>query len=89
MPPELSPGEQLMAMASGAWVTQMIHVAAELGLADAMADGERDCDDLATRCGADAGTSRLKTVTVARRNIEGGGRQGEMRHTDYRMVTGV
>ncbi len=56
MPPELSPGEQLLAMASGAWVTQMIHVAAELGLADAMADGERDCDDLATRCGADADT---------------------------------
>lgn len=42
-----------------------------------------------TLCGADAGTATLKTVTVARRNIEGGGRQGEMRHTDYRIVTGL
>ena len=39
-------------MASGAWVTQMIQVAAELGLADALAAGERDCDDLAASCGA-------------------------------------
>jgi hypothetical protein len=54
MPPALTPADQLIAMASGAWVTQMIHVAAELGLADALADGERDCDDLATSCGADA-----------------------------------
>ena len=46
--------EQLIAMASGAWVTQMIHVAAELGLADQLAAGERDCGELATACGADA-----------------------------------
>jgi hypothetical protein len=56
MPPEPTPADQLMAMASGAWVTQMIHVAAELGLADALAAGERDCDDLAAACGADADT---------------------------------
>jgi hypothetical protein len=31
----------------------MLHVAAELGLADALAAGERDCDDLAASCGAD------------------------------------
>jgi hypothetical protein len=54
MPPELSPGEQLLAMASGAWVTQMIHVAAELGLADARAGGERDCEELAQACDAEA-----------------------------------
>ena len=53
MPPALPLADQLLAMASGAWVTQMIHVAAELGLADALADGERDCDDLAASCGAD------------------------------------
>jgi iron complex outermembrane receptor protein len=29
------------------------------------------------------------TGTIARRNIEGGGRQSELRHTDYRIVTGV
>ena len=38
---------QLMAMASGAWVSQMIHVAAELGLADAMAGGEQPLELLA------------------------------------------
>ena len=56
MPPELSPGEQLLAMASGAWVTQMIHVAAELGVADHLAGGERDCEELAQACGAEADT---------------------------------
>ena len=54
MPPTLTPADQLLAMASGAWMTQMIHVAAELGLADALAAGERDCDDLSASCGADA-----------------------------------
>jgi hypothetical protein len=52
-PPALSPAEQLLAMASGAWVTQMIHVAAELGLADQLAAGEREVADLASACGAD------------------------------------
>jgi hypothetical protein len=56
MPPELTPADQLMAMASGAWVTQMIHVAAELGVADALAAGECDCEALAAACGADADT---------------------------------
>jgi len=46
--------DQLLAMASGAWVTQMINVAAELGLADALAGGEQDVQDLARTCGADA-----------------------------------
>ena len=54
MPPQLTPSDQLLAMASGAWVTQMIHVAAELGLADQLANGERDCEALAAACGADA-----------------------------------
>ncbi|MFM7313516.1 MAG: methyltransferase, partial [Cyanobium sp.] len=54
MPPELPLSDQLLAMASGAWVTQMIHVAAELGVADQLANGERDCMELASACGADA-----------------------------------
>jgi hypothetical protein len=41
-------------MASGAWATQMIHVAAELGLADALASGEQDVEALAQACGANA-----------------------------------
>jgi len=53
-----SPSVQLLnqftAMASGAWVSQMIHVAAELGLADALVDGERSVEQLADACGAHA-----------------------------------
>lgn len=44
--------DQLLAMASGAWVTQMIHVAAELGLADLLAEGPKDVDNLADSAGA-------------------------------------
>ncbi len=57
MPPAPTLVDQLSAMASGAWVTQMIHVAAELGVADQLGDGEgggeRSVADLAERCGAD------------------------------------
>jgi hypothetical protein len=45
---------QLTAMASGAWVSQMIHVAAELGVADALAGGPLPVEELARRCAADA-----------------------------------
>lgn len=43
----------------------------------------------AALCGADAGTDENFTGLVARRNIEGGGRQGETRHNSYRIVTGA
>jgi hypothetical protein len=51
-PPTLTAAEQLLAMASGAWVTQMISVASELGVADQLGDGERGVADLAERCRA-------------------------------------
>jgi hypothetical protein len=53
-PPPLSLSDQLLMLASGAWVSQMIHVAAELGVADHLISGERPVDELATACGADA-----------------------------------
>ena len=40
-------------------------------------------------CGATAGTATLKSLTVAKRNVEGGPRQSDIRHTSYRIVTGV
>ncbi len=40
-------------------------------------------------CDTAAGTSTIKTVTVARRNTEGGGRQSDIRHTSYRAVVGA
>jgi len=53
-PPALNLSDQLLMLAGGAWVSQMIHVAAELGLADQLAAGERGCEELAAACGADA-----------------------------------
>ena len=52
--PELS--SQLTAMATGAWVSQMIHVAAELGVADALASGEKPVEALAEEVGAHPGS---------------------------------
>ena len=45
---------QLVPMGSGAWLTQMIHVAAGLGLADRLAAGELSVAELAAACDADS-----------------------------------
>jgi outer membrane receptor protein involved in Fe transport len=44
---------------------------------------------LTTLCGADAGTAATRSLTVARRNVEGGGRTTDFTHTDYRYVIGM
>ncbi len=40
-------------------------------------------------CGANAGTTAVQRVLVAKRNVEGGGRQSEFRHQSYRYVVGM
>lgn len=40
-------------------------------------------------CAANAGTSTLQSVYIGRRNVEGGGRVDDLRHTDYRAVFGA
>jgi iron complex outermembrane receptor protein len=41
-------------------------------------------------CGANAGSATTNfTGTVARRNVEGGGRQSDFRHSSYRYVVGL
>jgi iron complex outermembrane receptor protein len=40
-------------------------------------------------CGANAGTQTNFTGIVARRNVEGGGRQSDFRHSSYRYVVGL
>jgi outer membrane receptor protein involved in Fe transport len=40
-------------------------------------------------CGATAGTATLKSLTVAKRNVEGGPRQSDIRHNAYRIVLGL
>lgn len=47
-------------------------------------------DDLRTRLGLTAGdASSTRDVLILRRNIEGGGRQADLRHTSFRNVIGV
>src|SRR3954452_8605242 len=50
----LPPPAVLMQMMTGYWISQAVYVAAKLGLADLVADGVGDVDDLAARSGADA-----------------------------------
>ncbi|WP_114227290.1 MULTISPECIES: TonB-dependent receptor plug domain-containing protein [Sphingomonas] len=40
-------------------------------------------------CGANAGTATIQSVYIGRRNVEGGGRVDDLRHTDYRAVVGA
>ncbi|MCC6927224.1 TonB-dependent receptor [Novosphingobium sp.] len=40
-------------------------------------------------CGANAGTPTIQSVYIGRRNVEGGGRVDDLRHTDYRIVAGM
>src|ERR687886_2045105 len=49
-----TPGEQLIRLFRGFWVSQALYVAAELGIADLLADGPRTADDLAAAAGAHA-----------------------------------
>ena len=52
---QASPSVQLQQMISGHWIAQAIGVAAELGIADLLADGSRSSDDLAKAAGCDSG----------------------------------
>jgi O-methyltransferase/methyltransferase family protein len=51
--PEAPPLERLRELINGYQVSQAIHVAASLGIADLVAEGPRGVDDLATLSGAD------------------------------------
>ena len=50
----ISSKQQLSQMIVGSWITQAIYVAAELGVADAVADGAGEIGSLARRTGAQA-----------------------------------
>lgn len=51
--PNLPPDALLMQMASGAMLTQALRVVAELGVADVIGDGAKECDEIAGAVGAD------------------------------------
>src|SRR5438552_19109207 len=53
-----TPAEKLSRLFRGFWVSQAIYVAAQLGLADVVADGPRSVADLASATGAHAPTLR-------------------------------
>jgi hypothetical protein len=51
-PEAAPPFAVMMQMITGAWVSQAVCAAAELGIADLLKDGPRHCDDLAQAGGA-------------------------------------
>jgi hypothetical protein len=48
---EPTPQDRMGRMITGFWVSQMVYVAAKLGLADLLADGQKTADELATATG--------------------------------------
>ncbi|WP_170309082.1 methyltransferase [Pseudonocardia hierapolitana] len=54
----MTPAARLARLTDGYVVTQLLWVAAELRIADALADGPRTAEELATQVGADAGVLR-------------------------------
>jgi hypothetical protein len=59
-PTSLPPALQVSQMIVGLWVPQAVHAAAELGIADLLAQSPRDAASVATALGTDAdGTARL------------------------------
>jgi iron complex outermembrane receptor protein len=44
---------------------------------------------VSTICGADAGTTATKGVSIGKRNVEGGGRLDDLRHESRRIVVGA
>ena len=51
---EQSPPQHLLRLITGYWVTQLIHVVAQLEIADRLAAAPRACDALAVECGVRA-----------------------------------
>lgn len=43
----------------------------------------------ASVCGANAGTPTVASLYIARRNVEGGGRQDDLNYQSYRLVSGI
>lgn len=50
--PQPTPQDQMARMITGYWISQMVHVAARLGLADHLADGPRTAEELARLTGS-------------------------------------
>lgn len=55
-PPEPSPQDQMMQFITAKWISQPVHVAAQLGIADILADGPLGVEDLAEKTGTHAPT---------------------------------
>ena len=63
--PELPPHAQVIQMATAYWVSRAVYAAAHLGIADCLADGPRDADDLAAATGTHAPALRRVLRTLA------------------------
>ena len=68
-PPELSPQDQMIQLITAKWISQPIHVAAQLGLADLLAEGPMSVEELAQKTDAHAPTLYRLLRALAGRGI--------------------
>jgi hypothetical protein len=68
-PPEISPQDQMMQFITAKWISQPIKVAAQLGIADLLADGPMNVEDLAEKTGTHAPTLYRLLRALAGRGI--------------------
>jgi DNA-binding transcriptional ArsR family regulator len=71
-----SDASRLLALVSGSWKSQAVHVAARLAIADLLSDGPRSAEDLADATGAHAPSLRrllraLATIELVRERADG------------------
>jgi DNA-binding IclR family transcriptional regulator len=78
---ERKPSADLMRLVNGYQVTQAIHVAATLGIADQLRGGPRSAEDLAAATGAHAGSlyRLLRALAAVGVFHEEGGRRFSLR----------
>jgi hypothetical protein len=85
MPPHLRglpPEAVMMQMASGYWMTQLIYVAAKLGIADLLKDGPKSCDEIAAATGTNA-----RSIYRVLRTLAGTGVFAETEQQGYFTLT--
>lgn len=66
---EIPPEGKIMQLITGGFVVQVVYVAAKLGVADLLRDGEKTTTDLAAACGVDERSLYRLMRTLARLTI--------------------
>jgi hypothetical protein len=81
-PPASSPAKAMQGLILGAWVAQTITTVADLGVADALADGPLHIDELADKVGADSDALRRVLRALISKGIFAQGDDGRYELTE-------